>query len=166
MIKRFFEIKLHLERVDALASLVLSFVEVRELQTSFQHMTKFNQVTVALQRQGTTSLQVREIFDHVLEDYPDFKKYLAINAHIVHDKLFELAVMKVTKGEELNAEESKKVAKLRKTHAVPADGMSNVPLKNILKFRWCRCFFRTPTKLCRFDSEENETAQACCQVHQ
>ena len=41
------------------------------------------------------------------------------------DKLFELAVMKVMKGEELNAEESNKIAKLRKTHAVPADGMSN-----------------------------------------
>ena len=41
------------------------------------------------------------------------------------DKLFELAVMKVMKGEELNAKESNKVAKLRKTHAVPANGMSN-----------------------------------------
>ena len=41
------------------------------------------------------------------------------------DKLFELAVMKVMKGEELNAKESNKVAKLRKTHAIPADGMSN-----------------------------------------
>ena len=44
----------------------------------------------------------------------------------MHDKLFELlAVMKVMKGEELNAKESNKVAKLRKTYAVPADGMSN-----------------------------------------
>ena len=62
--------------------------------------------------------QVYEIFDHaVLENYPEFKKYLAINAQIVHDKLFELlAVMKVMKGEELNANESNKQScKLRKT---------------------------------------------------
>ena len=76
----------------------------------------FNQVTVALQRRRITSLQVREIFDHVLEDYPKFKKYLAINAQIVHDTLFELAVIKVMKGEELNANESNKQScKLRKT---------------------------------------------------
>ena len=47
----------------------LPCVEVRELQTAFQYMIKFNQeVIVALQRQqGVTSLQVHEIFDHVLE---------------------------------------------------------------------------------------------------
>ena len=40
--------------------------------------------------------QVYEIFDHaVLENYPEFKKYLAINAQIVH---YELAVMKVIHG--------------------------------------------------------------------
>jgi NADH:ubiquinone oxidoreductase subunit B-like Fe-S oxidoreductase len=38
--------------VNALASLMLSCVEVTELQTAFQNMTKFNQVTAALQRQG------------------------------------------------------------------------------------------------------------------
>ena len=38
--------------VNALASLMLSCVEVMELQTAFQNMTKFNQVTAALQRQG------------------------------------------------------------------------------------------------------------------
>ena len=32
--------------------------------------------------------------------------------------------MQVMKGEELNAEENNKVSKLRKTHAVPADGMN------------------------------------------
>ena len=106
---------------------MLSCVEVRDLQTAFQHMIKFNQVTVlALQRRGITSLQVREIFDHVLEDYPKFKKYLAINAQIVHDTLFELAVIKVMKGEELNADESNKVANLeRHAHAVPTNVMSN-----------------------------------------
>ena len=85
----------------------------------------FNQVTVALQRRRITSLQVREIFDHVLEDYPKFKKYLAINAQIVHEKVFEFAVMKVMKGEELNAEEGNTVAKLSKAHTVPVDAMSN-----------------------------------------
>ena len=130
MIKRFFEIKLqHHERVDALVSLMLvSCMEVRELQTAFQHMTKFNQVTVALQRQGITSLQVREIFDHVLEDqYPDFKKYLTMNSHTVHDKLFEFVVMnKIMKDDELNDEESNtNVSKFRKAYAAPATAMSD-----------------------------------------
>ena len=62
--------------------------------------------------------QVREIFHHVLEDYPDFKKHVANNAQIVHDEFFDLAVlMEIMKAEELrNAKKSNKVAKLRVRH--------------------------------------------------
>ena len=44
----------------------------------------------------------------------------------MHEKVFEFAVMKVMKGEELNAKESNKVlAKLGKAYAVPADVTSD-----------------------------------------
>ena len=43
----------------------------------------------------------------------------------MHEKVFEFAVMKVMKGEELNAEEGNTVAKLSKAHTVPVDAMSN-----------------------------------------
>ena len=47
--------------------LLRNIVGVRELQTVFKHILKFSKDTVTLQRQGITSLQVCEIFDHVLE---------------------------------------------------------------------------------------------------
>ena len=43
----------------------------------------------------------------------------------MHEKVFEFAVMKVMKGEKLNAEERNTVAKLSKAHTVPDDAMSN-----------------------------------------
>ena len=120
---------LHFDRVlEALASHMLSCVEVRELQMAFQHMIKFSQVTtVALQREEITSLQVCKFFDLVLENFPKLKNYLAINVQIVHDKLFEFVVMnKIMKDEELNAEESNtNVAKFRKAYAAPATAMSD-----------------------------------------
>ena len=114
MIARFFQIKSHLEQVESLAPSMLSFVEVRELQASFTHMKKFNEVTLALQKQGITCLNVRDIFDHVLEDYPEFQKHLGVDANIVQDKVFEIATTKIMKGEPLNDIESRAVIRLRK----------------------------------------------------
>jgi hypothetical protein len=116
MIARFFQIKSHLEQVESLAPSMLSFVEVRELQASFTHMKKFNEVTLALQKQGITCLNVLDIFDHVIEDYPEFQKHLlGVDANIVQDKVFEIATTKIVKqGEPLNDIESRAVMRLRK----------------------------------------------------
>jgi hypothetical protein len=55
-------------------------------------------VTVMLQKEGITFLQVREIFDAVMEDYPVFSGYLGDSAEIVENKMFEKSIVKIAKG--------------------------------------------------------------------
>jgi hypothetical protein len=114
MIQRFIAIKPHLEKLESLAEFMLSCVEVNTLLSSFTHLKKFNEVTVALQKEGVTVLEVREIFDFVLEDYPELGFYLSETAEIIQDKLFERAIMKIHKEVPLNANEMLIVAKLKK----------------------------------------------------
>jgi hypothetical protein len=56
MIQRFITIKPHLEQLESLAEFMLSCVEVNTLLSSFTHLKRFNEVTVALQKEGITLL--------------------------------------------------------------------------------------------------------------
>ena len=96
---------------------MLSCVEIKTLTTAFTHLKQFDQVTVALQKEGITLLEVREIFDQVLEDHPTLDFYLAEEAAIIHDKAFEKAILKIHRGISLTPIEILTVAKLKKSQA-------------------------------------------------
>lgn len=86
MIKSFFEIKLHDERVEALVSLLLSGVEMMELQMAFQYMIRFNQVAIVVActteiRNHIIPASLCENFDCVLEDYPELKRPFPLLMH-------------------------------------------------------------------------------------
>jgi hypothetical protein len=58
-----------------------------------------------------TFVESREIFDLFVKDYPDFKHYIADDAAIVKDVVFERAIMKIARGFPLSEEE--RIAGLR-----------------------------------------------------
>ena len=62
-------------------------------------------------------LEVRELFQEVLEDFPDFKHYLADDANIVEDPLFEKAIVRISKGLPLSDEQKQAAARLLKCEA-------------------------------------------------
>ena len=143
IIARFFQTKSHLEQVESLAPRMLSIVEVRELQASFTYMKKFNEMTpLALQKQGITCLNVWDVFDHVLKDYPEFQKHLGVDANILQDKVFEIATTKIMKGVPLNDIESHAMIRLRKNqnaglpHSLLVEDDNDSPTSAIIIYSW------------------------------
>jgi hypothetical protein len=101
-----------------LHALLPNLIELDVLSRSHVSLAKFNTVTVMLQKEGITFLQVREIFDAVMEDYPVFTGYLGDSAKIVENKMFEKAVVKIAKGVQLTLEEEQSVQPLMKERDV------------------------------------------------
>jgi hypothetical protein len=118
MIDRFLKIQGHLSQLTELHALLPNLIELDVLSHSHVSLAKFNTVTVMLQKEGITFLQVREIFDAVMEDYPVFTGYLGDSAKIVENKMFEKAVVKIAKGVQLTLEEEQSVQPLMKERDV------------------------------------------------
>jgi ribosomal protein L37AE/L43A len=105
MIDRFLKIQGHLSQMVELLALLPNPIELDILTRAHVCLAKFNTVTVMLQKEGITFVQVREIFDAIMEDYPVFGGYLGDAADIVENKTFEKAVVKIAKGLQLTVEE-------------------------------------------------------------
>ena len=82
-----------------------------------QHLEKFHHsITKSLQGKGLTLADGQDIFNCVLEDYPELAHYLADDADIVHFVDFERGVSKIANEADstLMAAERQAVAHLRK----------------------------------------------------
>jgi hypothetical protein len=105
MIERFFRIQCKLSAVADLIPLIPSLFEVDLLAKGFVHLKRFNQVTKSLQEEGITFVRVREMFDTILDDYPELNDHIGADASIIVDKVFEKSVMQIVKGRVLNVEQ-------------------------------------------------------------
>ena len=105
MIERFFRIQSELSAVADLIPLIPSLFEVDLLAKGFVHLKHFNQVTKSLQEEGITFVRVREMFDTILEDYPELNGHIGADASIIVDKVFEKAVIQIAKGRVLTEEQ-------------------------------------------------------------
>lgn len=112
MCARFFRIQSELSAVDDLIPLIPSLYEVDTLCKGFKHLSIFNDLTIMLQKEGITFLRVREIFDTILEDYPELSGHLGPASSIIVDVAFEMAVTKIAKGQVLSEEERECVKRL------------------------------------------------------
>ena len=63
-----------------------------------------------LQKEGITLVRVREIFDSLLDDYPELGGHLDPDASIVVNPVFERAVLQISKGQLLTDEERNSVS--------------------------------------------------------
>ena len=105
MIERFIRIKGLLEKVVVLKPLMTTIHDDDQLAQAFVHLKQFNQITIMLQKEGITFLRVREIFDTILEDYPELDGHIGAEAEIIVNVAFEKAVMKIAKGHLLSEDE-------------------------------------------------------------
>jgi hypothetical protein len=130
MLERFFRIQAELSAVSDLIPLISTLVECSLLTRGFEHLERFHAVTIMLQKAGITFVRVREIFNEILEDYPELKGHLADNAEIVVDVTFERAIMQIAKGMVLTNEQLRRVQGLRllptEDEATDMDGCESV----------------------------------------
>ncbi|RQM28425.1 hypothetical protein B5M09_005167 [Aphanomyces astaci] len=97
MLKRYNEIKSFLidindNNIDVLR---LNVVEDREVTALLTKLEDLNAITLALQSEDCSFLDARQIFDTVIEDYPDAAARLGRSAAIVKNPAFEDGVVKV-----------------------------------------------------------------------
>ena len=112
MVQRYIKLKPSLEFLSSdrkLVDLLPSPVQNSDVDELSEKLVKLKSVTVALQGEDIDLCDARALFDKILEEYkePEFKKYLDKEAHIVHCKVFDNAVVKCLSGnlETLSAEE-------------------------------------------------------------
>jgi hypothetical protein len=121
MINRYLKIQIELSSVAALLHLLPNHVEVDLLSRAFENLKMFDQVTVMLQRSDMTFLEAQEIFNLFLKDFPDFEGHLADDARIVENKVFEKAVLRVSKGLPLTNEQRHAASILLKSDTTDED---------------------------------------------
>ena len=102
---KYLKIQIKLSSAAELLYVLPNHVEVDLLSWAFENLKKFDQVTVMLQRSDNTFLEAQEIFNLFLTDFPDFEGYLADDARIVENKVFEKAVLGISKGLPLTDEQ-------------------------------------------------------------
>lgn len=95
MLSRYDLISTELSSINDLLELVLTHLEKDVMSKALKSLTKFNEITVMLQRDGITFVEVRSIMDAVLVDYPELSKHLGDTARIVENPFFEKAVMRI-----------------------------------------------------------------------
>jgi hypothetical protein len=103
MLSRFFKIQQQLGVIVELLDLLPTHVEIDILSKALRSLSKFNPITVMLQRDGISFVEVQQIFDAVLVDYLDH--HLGDKASIVESPAFENAVMRIASGLPLSEEE-------------------------------------------------------------
>ncbi len=75
------------------------------LEKCYVHLKKFHDIDIMLQKEKIAFLKVREIFDTVMDDFPELSGHLAANAKIVANPIFESAKLKISKGHPISDEE-------------------------------------------------------------
>ncbi len=105
MLSRFFKLQQQLGVIVELLELLPTHVEVNILSKGLRSLSKFNQITVMSHRDGISFVEVRQIFDAVLVDYPDLDHHLGDKASIVESPAFENAVMRIASGLPLSEEQ-------------------------------------------------------------
>jgi hypothetical protein len=105
MLTRFFKIQSQLSVLAELLEWLPSHLETDILSKAHRSLTKFDQITVMLQREGMSFVEARRILDEVLVDYPEFTHHPGASASIVENPSFEKAIIKITTATPLSEEE-------------------------------------------------------------
>lgn len=122
MVKRFLNIEKELSLIVELLSLLPNHLEIAYLREAFETLTKFDSLTVMLQRENMSFVESREIFDIFLNDFPDFGNYISDSANIVENMAFEKAVMRLARGMPLTTQDEALVEPFLKNES-PASGV-------------------------------------------
>jgi hypothetical protein len=98
MMKRFFRLEEDFKAIESLEEEMPRTVAINVAKRAYRHLEKFHSITISLQEKGLTLAEGRDIFNGVLEDYPNLCHYLADDADIVHSVDFERGIYKLAIG--------------------------------------------------------------------
>ena len=96
MVKRYFKIQPQLNAIVELLTLLPTPVEVDALARGFRSLTKFDAITVMLQREAITLVEVRNVFNIIVADYPTMRHHVGDDSHLVVYPAFENAVLRIS----------------------------------------------------------------------
>ena len=114
MIARFLKIEEEMRLIVDLVPLFPTDMEMDIIKKAFVSLKKFDGVTIMLQKEGLSFIRAREIFDAFLEDFPEMDQYLADDACIVENPVFERAIMRIVNGLPLTDVEKRAASRLVK----------------------------------------------------
>jgi hypothetical protein len=102
MIKRYFELLPYMDISDQELMACIPISHNDELKAFCDKLSNLNEVTVALQAQDLTLLEAKQYFQETLAMYPNegFQEYLGNDSHLIKNKVFESAVIKVLNQQE------------------------------------------------------------------
>ena len=101
MLQRFLKLKEFIDPMNTeLARLMPSAAELITLNVLSEEMSKFQSVTMHLQKDGIIMHDVRVLFDAIILEHPNLPLYLSPNAEIVHSRHFESGLVKVIRDKE------------------------------------------------------------------
>jgi hypothetical protein len=112
MIERYLRIQVDLERVEALGQYMLSTPQNLALKDAVKHLRAFDATGKHLQQKGLSFIEARSTFDYILTKYPVMSTHLGREAKIIHDKVFERALLKIHNDNPLDQEEARSVEHL------------------------------------------------------
>jgi hypothetical protein len=116
MLDRYLKIQTQLSQVAELLAYLPTHIELDVLTRAYVTLTKFDAATISLQKEGITFVTVREMFDVIIKDYPEFEK--SKMRKLLTARCFEKTVMKIAKGLSLAEEEELLARPLVKTEQV------------------------------------------------
>ena len=121
MVSRYLEIKEYISKPDVatdqhvvqLITTPLENIAIAEIHAT---LSVLDFVTKALQNEKIDFAEVRFLFDTIISRHTEMKKYLSVDARIIHSHVFENAIVKIQDGrqEELSTDELSVVANLTK----------------------------------------------------
>ena len=106
--------------------------EMDQLRELMAILEECKEVSIWLQNKDPLKVSLwkaREMFDELIAEYPTLKSHLAANADIVHNPLWESAIVKLQKEEEhLITKDEKKILRMFKPDATTVD--NDAPREN------------------------------------
>ncbi|KAK1931473.1 hypothetical protein P3T76_013229 [Phytophthora citrophthora] len=96
MLNRYLKIEKELKQIDDVDT--IRRTDLEHIKDILSSMDNFKDVTTDLQRKGEHIGSVHDMFQIMLEDYPEMKDYLAVDTAISPKPLFESAVVKIING--------------------------------------------------------------------
>ena len=118
MVRRYFQIQPQLNALVELLQLLPTPVEVDTLSRGFKSLKNFDAITVLLQRDGSPFVEVRNIFNVLIEDFPEMEHHLGERSSLVVDRDFEEGIMRISRGMPLRHEQQNAVKNLVKPDVV------------------------------------------------
>ena len=111
MISQFLKIQAELISTVKLQPMFPTHAEIEVLTRAHRSLKQFDRVTVMpLQKSTMSFIRSREIFDAVLQNFPQLTQYLAADADIVKSPLFEKSTVQMAKGLSLSNQEREAIS--------------------------------------------------------